>query len=61
MTKHLHYPKNLPKLSSLINGDAVFCDNCTVYGTIRVEGTTTWVDWQDGKHTVLTEELCDEV
>ena len=59
--KHLHYPLNLPRLSTVQQGMRTSCDTCGISGFIRIDGTAKWVDWADNKHTILTEELCGEV
>ena len=62
VVKHLHYPINLPRLNTLKAGVSVNCDLCNKHGTVRIDpNSVIWVDWEDGKHTVLTEELCNEV
>jgi hypothetical protein len=59
-TKHLHYPLNLPRLATVEPGSTTKCDTCGISGRIRVDDTAKWVDWTDGHHTILTEELCGE-
>jgi len=56
---HIHYPKNLPEdLDYLQAGDMVFCDMCPVNGIIRDGGEQgKWIDWNDGRHTVLSGEM----